>query len=127
MALRLGVDLKLFDAAAGKNGGEISIEELAEATKADPLLVSKCWLFGGGERKMMLIETERIMRFLAAMGIFKEVTKGSYASTPLAESYVSSSPFSAVVIHVYVICIFRRLSYPMNQHPHINNAGLISS
>jgi hypothetical protein len=42
MALRLGIDLKLFDAAASKNGEEISIQELAEATKADPLLVSKC-------------------------------------------------------------------------------------
>ncbi|KAH8744648.1 S-adenosyl-L-methionine-dependent methyltransferase [Hyaloscypha finlandica] len=82
MALRLGVDLKLFDAAARKNGDEISIEELSEATKADPLLV------------------KRIMGFLGAMGIFKEVTKGLYASTPLAASYVSSSPFSAVVIHV---------------------------
>ncbi len=41
MALRLGVDLKVFDAAASKNGDEISIEELSEVTKADPLLVSK--------------------------------------------------------------------------------------
>jgi len=41
MALRLGVDLKLFDAAARKNWDKISIEELSEATKADPLLVSK--------------------------------------------------------------------------------------
>jgi len=45
------------------------------------------------------------MRFLGAMGIFKEVTKGSYASTPLAAAYVSESPLSAAVIHVYVVPI----------------------
>jgi len=43
MALRLGVDLKLFDAAAKKSDrDEINIEELSEATGADPLLISKC-------------------------------------------------------------------------------------
>jgi hypothetical protein len=42
------------------------------------------------------------MRFLGAMGIFKEVTKASYIPMPLAASYVTDSPLSAVVIHVYV-------------------------
>jgi hypothetical protein len=46
MALRLGVDLKLFDAAARKSGDIISIHELSEVTKADPLLIGKYrWLF----------------------------------------------------------------------------------
>lgn len=43
MSLRLGVDMKLFDAAAKTsiNGGEMTIEQLSSETGADPLLVSK--------------------------------------------------------------------------------------
>ena len=44
MALRLAVDMNLFDAAteAVANQSGVSIEQLAPRTSADPLLVSKC-------------------------------------------------------------------------------------
>ena len=42
------------------------------------------------------------MRMLAAMGIFKEVAKDSFHPTALSNAYVSSSPLSAGIIHVYV-------------------------
>ncbi|EPS34232.1 hypothetical protein PDE_09196 [Penicillium oxalicum 114-2] len=86
IALRLGIDMKIFDAVAQhiESSGEktITLSQLAEMTKADPLLVS------------------RVMRFLSALGIFKEVEQDVYASTPVAAGYVSSSPLSAAVIHV---------------------------
>jgi hypothetical protein len=41
MALRLASDMKLFDAAAKMNGGEVRLEQLAAATGADPLLISE--------------------------------------------------------------------------------------
>ena len=46
MALRLGVDMKLFDAVAKKSKdggelGEIRIEQLSEETGVDPLLLSR--------------------------------------------------------------------------------------
>ena len=44
MALRLGVDMKLFDVVAKKSDrDEINIEQLSEATGADSLLISKCY------------------------------------------------------------------------------------
>lgn len=46
MALRLAIDMKLFDAAAEltreENEKQFSVEELAAKTKADELLISKC-------------------------------------------------------------------------------------
>ncbi|GIC93716.1 uncharacterized protein Aud_010204 [Aspergillus udagawae] len=86
IALRLGIDMKLFDAVAqytkSSGGGTVTLSQLAEMSKADPLLVS------------------RIMRFLSARGTFNEIEKDVYASTPLAAAYISSSPLSATVIHV---------------------------
>lgn len=43
MSLRLGVDMKLFDAAAKTsfNGGEVMIAQLSSETGADPLLISE--------------------------------------------------------------------------------------
>lgn len=43
MSLRLGLDMKLFDAAAKTSidGGEMTIQQLSSETGADPLLVSK--------------------------------------------------------------------------------------
>ncbi|KAL2802062.1 S-adenosyl-L-methionine-dependent methyltransferase [Aspergillus granulosus] len=85
-SLRLGIDMKLFDAVAqlteSSDGGTATLSQLAETSKADRLLVS------------------RIMRFLCALGIFNEIEQDVYASTPLAATYVSSSPLSAAVIHV---------------------------
>ena len=45
IALRVGVDMKLFDAAAkaASKGQEVRIEELSSEVNADPLLVSRCW------------------------------------------------------------------------------------
>ncbi|CAL5872758.1 uncharacterized protein PFLUO_LOCUS7025 [Penicillium psychrofluorescens] len=80
MAIRLGVDLKLFDALAQ---GSATAERLtAETNKnADPLLVT------------------RIMRFLSAMSVVKETEQDKYALTPFAAALQSSSPLSAAVIH----------------------------
>ncbi|KAJ6102110.1 hypothetical protein N7486_004537, partial [Penicillium sp. IBT 16267x] len=84
IALRLGIDLKLFDAIAAKAGrsdGPVKIYELVEETSAEPLLIM------------------RIMRFLAAMSVVQEVCPGSYNSPSLAAALVSSSPLSAAMIH----------------------------
>lgn len=49
IALRVGVDMKLFDAAAmaaskaASKGHELRIEELSSEANADPVLVSRCW------------------------------------------------------------------------------------
>ncbi|KAJ5803372.1 uncharacterized protein N7503_005822 [Penicillium pulvis] len=84
IALRLGVDLKLFDAIAaraGRSNGSVNIYELAEETSAEPLLIV------------------RIMRFLTVMSVVEEVCPGSYKPTSLAAALVSSSPLSAAMIH----------------------------
>ncbi|MCJ1463901.1 hypothetical protein MMC07_002510 [Pseudocyphellaria aurata] len=84
VALRLGVDMKLFDAAAkaASDRGEVQIEALASEASADPLLVT------------------RIMRILVGMGIFKQVAKGSFVSTSRAGAYITGSPVASGVVHI---------------------------
>ncbi|KAJ5914733.1 hypothetical protein N7504_003616 [Penicillium tannophilum] len=85
MAIRLGVDLKLFDAIANRSseqeGGRVTVSQIAKDVKADPKLVG------------------RIMRFLASMEILKQISPDTYLSTPFAAAYISASPLSAAVIH----------------------------
>lgn len=82
IALRLGVDMKLFDTAvkASSDGGEVRIEELFSGAKADPLLVT------------------RIMRLLVGIGVFKESGKGLFTLTHLAGAFVSDSTPTASLI-----------------------------
>ncbi|KAK5787819.1 hypothetical protein VI817_010316 [Penicillium citrinum] len=96
MALRLGIDSKLFDAiaahvdsvkAAERNPEQssesipLNLSEIYESSRADPLLI------------------RRIVRFLVAMNVLHEVDQDHFISTPFAATLVSSSPFSAAVIH----------------------------
>ncbi|RFU78912.1 sterigmatocystin 8-o-methyltransferase precursor [Trichoderma arundinaceum] len=43
IAIRLGVDMKLFDAAAKQPQDNVTIKQLADDTGADPLLISRNW------------------------------------------------------------------------------------
>lgn len=45
------------------------------------------------------------MRLLAGMGIFKEVGHDAFAPTPLAAIYVTGSPFTEAVIHMYLTLV----------------------
>ncbi|KAJ6119430.1 hypothetical protein N7523_003710 [Penicillium sp. IBT 18751x] len=95
MALRLGIDMKLFDAMAkaSKSAEEpFNVQDWCEETGSDPLLV------------------KRITRFLAAMGVVQEIDCDSYIQTPLAAAYVSNSPLSAAVIHsTHFLTVLSRL------------------
>lgn len=48
------------------------------------------------------------MRFLASMEILKQISPDCYSSTPFAAAYVSASPLSAAVIHLYVQLVANR-------------------
>lgn len=48
-----------------------------------------------------MVLSARITRLLAAMGIFKEAAKDSFQPTALSNACVSSSPFSAGIVHMY--------------------------
>ncbi|KAL2041246.1 hypothetical protein N7G274_006191 [Stereocaulon virgatum] len=76
--------MKLFDAAAKMNGGEVQLEQLAAATGADPLLII------------------RIVQIYAGMGVFKEVRKHTFISTLLATTFVVGSPLTDAVTHIFV-------------------------
>ncbi|MCJ1311746.1 hypothetical protein MMC25_005419 [Agyrium rufum] len=80
MALRVAIDMKLFDAAA--SSGDIAVEELATKTGADALLIT------------------RIIRILVGMGLFIEREQGTYAATQNAGAYVTGSPLKEAVIHI---------------------------
>ncbi|KAJ5084660.1 hypothetical protein NUU61_009239 [Penicillium alfredii] len=96
MAIRLAVDLKLFDTIARlstqSQDGFFTTDQLSESTDAEPLLVT------------------RIISFLAAMGVVQEIDRGTYVQTKLAASYVSSSPLSAGIIHsTHFLTVLSRL------------------
>lgn len=95
--------MKLFDAAAkaSSNGDEIRIDRLSSEVSADPLLVSRCWT-KCLHLKQILTLLARIMRLLVGMGIFNEVTNGSFSSTDLAGAYATGSVAAALVIHTFV-------------------------
>ncbi|CRG87037.1 Demethylsterigmatocystin 6-O-methyltransferase [Talaromyces islandicus] len=85
MAIRLGVDLKLFDALISRSSQSenkvVSVSQMAEDTKADPALVG------------------RILKFLASMSIVKQLSPDTFFPTRLTAAYVSTSPLAAAVIH----------------------------
>lgn len=119
MAIRLGIDMGLFDAVAklsretGK-GGEVMIQNLAEATYVDPLLVRECnpktiktYI---KPKYRLTFSVVRVVRHLAAMEVFKDLGRETFVPTPLAEVFVSDNPISAGLISMCVSrksCCFR--------------------
>ncbi|CAD6443662.1 c509615c-dff0-4986-9b94-02827227728b [Sclerotinia trifoliorum] len=83
LALRLAVDMEIFDTAATLSaaGKEIRAEDLVVPKDADTLLVV------------------RVMRLLVGMGFFVETNGETYVPTPLASAFVTSSPYSQAIIH----------------------------
>ncbi|KAH6683931.1 S-adenosyl-L-methionine-dependent methyltransferase [Halenospora varia] len=84
VALRIAVDMKIFDVASTliAKDGEFELEELTSKLDADPLLVV------------------RIMRFLTAMSFFHEVAPRKFKSTPFANAWVTASPLAQATIHM---------------------------
>ncbi|CAI7648734.1 unnamed protein product [Penicillium glandicola] len=84
IAVRLAVDLKLFDAIAKRasedEDGKVRVGQLSEDVKADPKLVG------------------RIMRSLVPLDILKQHTSDTFSSTRFTLAYVSTSWMSAAVI-----------------------------
>jgi hypothetical protein len=103
MAVRLAVDMNLFDAIAEASRSAerpFNVQDLCDETALDPLLVGKLRCIGPFSLSWRVFTvTGRIIRFLAAMGVIKQVDCNSYTQTPLAAAYVSNSPLSAAVIH----------------------------
>jgi spore maturation protein SpmA len=64
--------------------GELGVSEIARKVGAVELLVS------------------RVMKLLAAIGLFKEVAENKYANGPLAPAFSDASPLPKAVTHMYV-------------------------
>ncbi|KMP09001.1 quercetin 3-O-methyltransferase 1 [Coccidioides immitis RMSCC 3703] len=85
VALRLAVDMGLFDASAklSADRADVRLDDLAFLAGVDPLLV------------------RRVMRFLVGMGIFSEKGEGVYTPLRLAKLYVTASPLAQGIIHMF--------------------------
>ena len=81
VALRLGVDMGLFDVVVAAKGKPIGVKKLASPIGADTQLVgeSNC----RGYVNPMLIVAGRVIRMLAAMGFFEEINHDMFTSTRL--------------------------------------------
>lgn len=84
VGLRLGIEMGLFNTMAAIGEGELEVSEIAQKTGAAELLVS------------------RVMKLLAAMGLFKEVAEDKYANGPFAPAFSDASPLPKAVTHMYV-------------------------
>jgi hypothetical protein len=108
----IAINMGLMDAAANLPSGGFTVDQLATATSADPLFVCKCrgppgaFFFFFLKVFLSFLKpydlSARLMRLLAGIGVFKEVSPGLFTPTPLAEAYVTGSPFREAFMHLYV-------------------------
>ncbi|PQE20270.1 quercetin 3-O-methyltransferase 1 protein [Rutstroemia sp. NJR-2017a BBW] len=82
VGLRLGIEMGLFNTMAAIGEGELEVSEIAQKVGAAELLVS------------------RVMKLLAAMGLFKEVAENKYTNGPLAPAFSDASPLPKAVTHI---------------------------
>ena len=90
MALRVGIDLRLFHILVEKNGTAISAVELAQRCKAETLLTTTCYppvtrTFCSLLR-LTLMTLVRIMRVITAIEFAAEAGPQSYVATPLTKA-----------------------------------------
>ncbi|KAF4631566.1 hypothetical protein G7Y89_g6565 [Cudoniella acicularis] len=83
IALRLAIDMRLFDACAPALAKEnVTLEQLSNETKCEALLI------------------KRVMRVLIDMKIFNEVDQDVFQPTPAAALYKYDSPMAQIIIHL---------------------------
>jgi DNA-binding IclR family transcriptional regulator len=75
------MNMGVLDVFAGASDPDISLADLAEQIKADPLLLSQ------------------FLRVLVDGEFLKETGPSRYAALPLAKVFATGSPFSAAIIH----------------------------
>lgn len=105
VAIRLGIDMKLFDFATtlADEHGVVDVRALASAAGAEVLLVGEYFTLGlhmSSSRDRAHIPLVRIMRMLTSIGIFKEVGENKVVATKTAAALVTGSIIAALVIHV---------------------------
>ena len=90
MALRVGIDLRLFHILVEENGTVISAVELAQRCKADVLLISTCYLPASLSHhpllRLIFVTLVRIMRVITAIGFAAEAGPQTYIATPLTKA-----------------------------------------
>ena len=102
MALRVGIDLRLFHILVEKNGSAISAVELAQRCKAETLLISICYpplpRTPRSLPRLMFLALVRIMRVITAIEFAAEAGSQSYVATPLTKAIIKPALEAAVKI-----------------------------
>ena len=102
MALRVGIDLHLFDILVEENGATISTAELAQRYKAKTLLISTCYLPASLSHhsllRLIFMTLVRIMRVITAIGFAAEAGPQSYLATPLTKAMIKPALEAAAKI-----------------------------
>ena len=90
MALRVGIDLRLFHILVEENGAAISVAELAQRCKVESLLINMWYspvpLTHQLLPRLIFIPLVRIMRVITAIGFAAEAGPQSYLATPLTKA-----------------------------------------
>lgn len=88
-AVRLGIDLKLFIKLCEASGATKTCDELAEATKSDPALLSRRHSSQHTGPKLTS-SAGRLLKQLATANIVKEVGPDCYAATATSDTLATS-------------------------------------
>ena len=92
MALRVGIDLRLFHILVEENGNPISAVELAQRCEAETLLISTCYQpvppIHQLLPRLIFMTLVRIMRVITAIGFAAEAGPQSYLATPPTKAII---------------------------------------
>ena len=102
MALRVGIDLRLFHILVENNGTAISAVELAQRCNAETLLIGICYppvpRTPNSLPRLIFIIPVRIMRVISAIEFAAEIGPQIYVATPLTKAIVKPAVEAAAKI-----------------------------
>ncbi len=102
MALRVGIDLRLFHILVEENGTAISAVELTQRYKAETLLISICYppvpRISHSLLRLIFLTLVRIMRVITAIEFAAEAGPQSYVATPLTKAMIKPALEAAAKI-----------------------------
>jgi len=109
MALRVALDLDVYNTLSSDDGSPKSAAQLAEPKGADPVLVGGCWFLSMHLRAIMLWDqktddlftTARMMRHLSAMSSVREVARDQYVHSKYSRE-LTRNPAMDAFKYMYV-------------------------
>jgi hypothetical protein len=95
-AVRVAIDVGLFNVLASSNGQFLSLKDLALGTHVEEALLSKYAIFS--IRCTLLIALVRWVRVLVGMGLLMQSEDGKYGATKTGLAFSKDAPYADAAI-----------------------------